>query len=124
MRRSVITDAWSSSGKSQGMYIHRTSRLVLEQNLIDHNGWNGDVSGAQQNIYSHGVYFSSDNSGVVMRGNIVSDSSSHGVQARSGGTNEDNVFLRNPLNLRFGGGAPPVKAGGVSRRVRGNGVLD
>ncbi|MDQ3439869.1 MAG: hypothetical protein M3478_05915, partial [Planctomycetota bacterium] len=124
MRRSVITDAWSTSGKSQGMYIHKTSGLVLEENFFDHNGWNGDVTGAQQNMYSHGVYFSSDNDGVVVRGNVISDSSSHGIQARSGGIIENNVFLRNPINLLFGGGSPTVKAGGVSGRVTGNVFLD
>jgi chitodextrinase len=124
LRRSIVTDAWSTSGKAQGMYVHRTSGMVLEENLFDHNGWNGDVSGAQQNIYSHGIYMSWDNSDVVVRGNIISDSSSHGLQARSGGVIENNVFLRNPINLLFGGGAPTVHPGGVSGRVSGNVFLD
>ena len=82
------------------------------------------MSGAQANIYTHGGYMSSDNAAVVVRGNITSDSSSHGLQARSGGIIENNVFMGNPINLLFGGGAPTVKAGGVSGRVTGNVILD
>jgi chitodextrinase len=123
MRRSIVTDAWSTSGKAQGMYIDEVNGLLLEGNLFDHNGWNSDVSGAGANIYSHGVYMSARNDNVVIRGNIFSDSSSHGLMARAGGVIENNLFLRNPINLTFGGGAS-VTAGGVTGRVSGNVILD
>jgi chitodextrinase len=123
LRRSIVTDAWSTTGKSQGMYIDEVDGLLLEGNLFDHNGWNSDVSAAKANIYSHGVYMSARNTGVVIRGNIFADSSSHGLMARAGGVIEDNLFLRNPINLTFGGGAS-VTAGGVSGRVKGNVILD
>lgn len=124
LRRSILTDAWSTSGKSQGIYASGVRGLVLEENLFDHNGWNERVSGAGATIFSHSVYLSEDNSDVVVRGNIISDSASHGLQARSGGIIENNLFLRNPINLLFGGGSPLVKAGGVEGRVVGNVVLD
>ncbi|HEV2296611.1 MAG TPA: right-handed parallel beta-helix repeat-containing protein [Tepidisphaeraceae bacterium] len=123
LRRSIVTDAWSIDGKAQGMYVSKTNRVLLEENLFDHNGWNEDVSAAKANMYSHGIYMSRSNENVVVRGNIISNSSSHGIQARSGGTIENNLFLRNPINLLFGGGSE-VKAGGVSGRVAGNVILD
>ncbi|HEV2292307.1 MAG TPA: hypothetical protein VGR35_00530 [Tepidisphaeraceae bacterium] len=124
LRRSIITDAWSTTGKAQGMYANDVRGLVLEENFFDHNGWNEHVSGAEATIYSHSVYLSADNSGVVIRGNIIADSASHGVQARSGGIIENNVFLRNPINLLFGGGSPLVMPGGVEGRIVGNVFLD
>jgi chitodextrinase len=123
VRRSIITDAWSTDGKSQGMYVSKTNGLTLEENLFDHNGWNEDVSSAKANIYSHGIYMSHLNDNVVVRGNIIADSASHGLQARSGGIIENNLFLRNPINMVFGGGSD-VKPGGVSGRVTGNVFLD
>ncbi|MDQ3440439.1 MAG: DNRLRE domain-containing protein [Planctomycetota bacterium] len=123
MRRSVVTDAWSTD-KAQGMYVSRVDGVLLEGNVFDHNGWNESVTGAQATVFNHGVYMASDNTGVVLRGNVLSNSSSHGVQARSGGIIEDNVFLRNPINLLFGGGSPTVKPGGVEGRVTGNVFLD
>ncbi|MGB7161260.1 MAG: fibronectin type III domain-containing protein, partial [Tepidisphaeraceae bacterium] len=124
LRRSIVTDAWSDDGKSQGMYVHKVDGLLLEGNVFDHNGWNTAVAGAKATIFSHGIYMSSDNSNVVVRENIIADSASHGVQARSGGVIENNLFLRNPINLLFGGGSPTVKPGGVSGRITGNVILD
>jgi hypothetical protein len=124
MRRSIVTDAWSTDGKAQGLYADEVDGFVHEENVFDHNGWNEVVPGAAANISSHGVYMSSDNSGVVVRRNNVADSSSHGVMARSGGIIEDNVFLRNPINLTFGGGSPTVHPGGVEGHITGNVFLD
>jgi len=123
LRRSIITDAWSTTGKAQGMYVDEVNGLLLEDNVFDHNGWNTDVSGAGATMYSHGVYMSARNDNVVIRGNVFADSSSHGLMARAGGVIEDNLFLRNPINMTFGGGAS-VTAGGVSGRVKGNVILD
>src|SRR3712207_5292995 len=58
---------------------------------------------------------------VVVRGNVFSNASSHGLQARSGGVIENNVFLNNPLHLSFGHvNGSPVKPGGVTGSIRNN----
>src|SRR4030095_8354285 len=52
--------------------------------------------------------------------NVIANASSHGLQARSGGRIENNVFLDNPVGMTFGvvTGAP-VTPGGVSGVVNG-----
>jgi hypothetical protein len=122
VRRCAIVDAYASDGgRSQGLYATGVDGLLLEGNLFDHNGWSEDVKGSPATIYNHNVYLSSDNSGVVVRGNVIANASSHGLQARSGGVIENNVFLDNPIGLTFGvvKGAS-VMAGGVTGSITGN----
>ena len=122
VRRSAIVDAYSTSGgHSQGLYAYGVNGLTLEGNLFDHNGWSEVVPGAPATIYNHNVYLSSNNTNVVVRDNVIANASSHGLQARSGGRVENNVFLDNPIGLTFGvvKGAS-VTAGGVSGVVNGN----
>ena len=47
---------------------------------------------------------SAHNSGVVVRGNVFANASSHGLQARAGGIIENNLFLKNPIGMVFGNG--------------------
>ena len=120
VRRSVILDA---TGGAQGAYVNGVDGLLLEDNLFDHNGWSEENAGEPANIYDHNVYMSSKNSGVVVRGNIFSNASSHGLQARSGGIVENNLFLKNPIGMVFGNGST-FKEGGVEGRVADNVFID
>jgi hypothetical protein len=74
-------------------------------------------------MFNHNAYLQSDNNNVVTRGNIFSRGSSHGLQQRSGGLSEDNLFIQNPI-----GGSYGYSAGGGAFRyaglVRNNVVLD
>jgi hypothetical protein len=126
LRRSVIVDAYSVhaiGGHSQGLYAYAVDGLVIEDNLFDHNGWNESVPGAGADIYSHNLYIDNDNTGVVVRGNIIANASSHGVQLRPGGSVVDNLFVRNSISLSVGGGNNP-DPGGVMADVRKNVILD
>jgi hypothetical protein len=58
-----------------------------------------------------------------VRGNIIANASSHGMQLRPGGTVVNNLFVRNSIALSVGGGNNP-EPGGVTATVRGNVILD
>ena len=102
IRRSVITDAWSTRGKAQGMYATDVSGLTLEENVFDHNGWNSRIGGANATALSHNAYIASDSDNIVVRGNVFSDAGSHGLQARAGGQITNNLFVQNPIHMSFG----------------------
>ena len=122
IRRSAIVDAYSSgTGHSQGLYAYGVDGLLLEENLFDHNGWSETVPGAPATMFNHNIYLSSNNANVVIKGNVIANAASHGLQARSGGRVENNVFLDNPVGMTFGvvKGAT-VTEGGVSGVVNGN----
>ena len=123
VRRNVISNAWSTptGGHSSGLYVTGVQGFLMEENVFDHNGWNAQAPGSKPTIFNHNVYMRQDNTGVVVRGNVFANASSHGLQARSGGVIKDNLFLNNPIHMSFGltNGSPGL-AGGVSGEVSGN----
>ncbi len=126
LRRSVIVDAYTVhtvGGHSQGLYAYGLDGLLVEENVFDHNGWNESVVGAGADVFSHNLYIDNGSTGVVVRGNIIANGSSHGMQLRCGGSVVDNLFVRNSISLLVGGGTDP-EPGGVTADVRGNVILD
>jgi hypothetical protein len=122
LHRCVIVDAYTTgNGNSAGLFVSSTDGLFVEECLFDHNGWRDDVAGSAPNWFRHNVYVQNGCTGVVFHGNIVAGSD--GIQQRSGGTCEGNLFLKNALALQFGSGTTPEPEG-VSGIVRENVVLD
>jgi hypothetical protein len=121
IRRSAVLDAYCPTAHSEGIYAEGVQGLTLEENVFDHNGWNASVSGAVPTIFNHNAYLTNTTTGVVAHGNIFANASSHGMEARSGGDIQDNVFLDNPIGLDYGlVRGSPVTPGGVSGVVNGN----
>jgi hypothetical protein len=126
IRRSVIADNAPRSGRGhgQGIFIDLVDGLLIEENLIDRNGWRA-ANRSDATIFNHNIYLTADNENVVVRRNIIARASSHGLQARAGGIVEDNVFVGNPIGMSYGlVNGSRVYEGGVSGRVTGNVVLD
>jgi hypothetical protein len=120
IRRSQIVDSYSKASNSEGLFAYGVNGLTLDGNVFDHNGWN-PAAGAAQTMYNHDAYIKENVTGLVARGNLFSNASSHGLQARSGGTVENNVFLNDPIGMTFGlVNGSPVTPGGVSGSVRNN----
>jgi hypothetical protein len=124
LRRDTIINSYSTEGRSEGLYMHNIHNILLEENIFDHNGWNESVKGAQATIFNHDAYLSSANTGVVVRGNVFSNAGSHGLQARSGGKIQGNLFLRNPIGLLFGIGQTVANTEGSEGDVSGNIFLE
>lgn len=127
LRRSIIVDNYNTSGNAEGLFIKGVTGVLVEENLFDHNGWNDNISGAEATIFNHNVYIQVDTFNVTAKGNIFSRASSHGFQARTGGTIEDNLFLKNPLGLSFGvveGSAQSPVPGGVAGSISNNVFLE
>ncbi len=60
----------------------------------------------QATIFNHNLYMQGGGFPIIVRNNIISRGSSHGLQARSGAQIENNIFSRNPLAAFFGYPAP------------------
>lgn len=120
VRRSVIVDAYDHVGNrnSEGAYFEAVNNIVLDQNVFDHNGW---AAGHLPTIFNHDVYVRATCTGLVAVGNVFANASSHGLQARSGGVIDNNVFIDNPTGLSFGlVNHSPVTPGGVTGWVTNN----
>jgi hypothetical protein len=102
LRRSVIADSWmSGSQHAQGIFADGVQGLLVQENVLDHNGWLDSLG--NDNAQNHNMYLS-DNflnhviaGRIVVTGNIIARASSFGTQARPGGRIESNLFLENPL---------------------------
>ncbi|HEX3356320.1 MAG TPA: right-handed parallel beta-helix repeat-containing protein [Tepidisphaeraceae bacterium] len=121
LRRSQILDAYVASksvgnGEAQGIFIGTgTKNAVLEQNVIDHNGWNASVPGANASEFNHDVYIHAGSTNTTVRDNIISQSSLYGVLLRGNGIVENNLFIHCPYGI-------DVSAGGST--ISGNVILD
>ncbi|QOV89119.1 Calx-beta domain-containing protein [Humisphaera borealis] len=119
VRRSVVVDAWSRGSHSQGIYADGVHGVLLEGNVFDHNGWG---NGAGQTMFNHNAYITAKSSGLTAIDNIFANASSHGLQARPGGTVTGNAFINNGVGLSYGlvNGSGVVTPGGVTGIVANN----
>lgn len=101
-----------SLNRDSGMFAKGIDGLLIENTFADRNGW---AEGYDYNMsskkpmppsmYSHNYYLQNDNLDVTFRDNIVMRGASFGVQLRSGGVLEDNVFIDNNAAVNFLGGS-------------------
>lgn len=114
VRRNIVLDAWrhntyTTEAKIQGLFVMLVDGYLIEENFFDHNGWNESVSNAGPNMYNHNIYVQYDNSeGGIMRGNIITRGAAHGLQARSGGEVDRNLFALNAIGFNIGGVGEPT----------------
>jgi hypothetical protein len=103
IRRNVISESYPQTGHAQGLYTHLVDGLLIEENILDHNGWidrDGYYRGPTQ--HNHNVYLSAYNWNVVAKGNSISRASSHAFQGRPGALLTNNLAFLNPLNPYIG----------------------
>lgn len=110
LRRNIWTGAYVNSSslnqnsRPSNLYAASVNGLRVEDNVFDHGGWHPQVMNASANMYNHNIYIQASTVGnsVVLRNNIITRASSHGVHGRPGGLYENNYFARNAVNLQMG----------------------
>ena len=102
IRKNIIVDSYSTNSHAQGIYVEKTEEVSIAGNLFDHNGWHATYPGAHATKFNHAIYIQSDNIEVSIKNNIISRSSSHGMQLRPGGAIEGNFLIRNPISILLG----------------------
>lgn len=134
IRRNAILNSYGHwdkkiAGHSSGLYAAYTDGLLIEENVWHHNGWNAKVSGAKKTKFNHNMYVQDNCTGnSVVRGNIITNGSAHGLQLRSGGDVIDNLFVGNPLAFFVGRYESDVlrnvvmKSQDMGDEVRGHGI--
>ena len=110
IRRCVFVDSYTSAQgvHSQGIFASGVTTLLIEDCVFDRNG-HGELADASDDptIFNHNLYLQYSNAlDVVVRRNIICRASSHGIQLRSGGVIENNLFFRNPINIQCGYDTP------------------
>jgi len=121
VRRCVAEHAWSTSGHCQGFFFSKIDGLLLEENVLDHNGYCIET-GDTPTWFNHNVYITIECDKVVARGNIVARGSTTGIYCRTNGILEDNLCLDNSPSLNLGR-ITKFRPGGVTGRITGNVVI-
>lgn len=118
IRRNIITNNYSTSSHSQGLYSDRAS-VWLEENIFDHNGWYkqgvGNVQAeGQATMFNHNTYFGAARD-TVFRNNLFLRASSIGSKFTSNtgsGMNEEkawnllidnNLYIEGEVGISLGG---------------------
>jgi len=115
VRRSIIEKSYhvntcnqSSKYRPSGIYASHVHNLTIEENLLDHNGWNEDVETACSSMYNHNLYLNAH--GLIIKNNLITRASSMGIKMRSdetyGATDIhilDNVFTEGEIGISIGG---------------------
>ncbi|MAG18196.1 MAG: hypothetical protein CL944_01845 [Candidatus Diapherotrites archaeon] len=107
-RRNIIANNYESGGSSQGIFANTVDGILLEENLLVHNGWNDDA-GKPANQFNHNTYFSSVND-ITIRNNMFLQASSIGNKFRSDVTGasenitiENNLYAEGSVGISIGG---------------------
>lgn len=100
----LVNSASSGKEHSQGIYASGYKILSIKDNVLDTCGWYKDRNGAAANsriatLFNHCLYLQSGSDRAIVKGNIITRASSHGLQARSGAFVEGNIFARNPNQM-------------------------
>ncbi|MFN3168325.1 MAG: right-handed parallel beta-helix repeat-containing protein [Phycisphaeraceae bacterium] len=95
IRRNILRFATTDDSHAIGIYLEGTRDSIVEQNLIDHNGWTPKDGVKARNKRSHNIYAQWANGPITIRHNIITRAAAAGLQLRAGGNIEHNLFVRN-----------------------------
>ncbi|WP_439503617.1 hypothetical protein [Methylophaga sp.] len=108
IRRNEVLNSYSNSSHSQGIFLSKVDHILIEENVLDHNGWYQqrplDVAlntkdNGYATFFNHNIYIENSNN-MVIRKNISSRSSSIGMKFTSNSsykTQLDSVNSKNVL---------------------------
>ncbi|WP_417550266.1 hypothetical protein [Methylophaga sp.] len=107
IRRNEILNSYSNSSHSQGMFLSNVDHILIEENILDHNGWyqqrpldvplNTKDKG-YATIFNHNIYIENSNN-MVIRKNLSSRPSSMGMKFTSNSNRNTKVDTINSKNI-------------------------
>lgn len=125
IRRNEFLNAYKTNGHSAGMFLSQVDHILIEENILDHNGWyqqrpsNVTLNTKDKGyatIFNHNIYVNHGNN-MVIRKNLTSRSSSIGMKFTSNANTEtkintiessnilliDNLFIEGEVGISLGG---------------------
>lgn len=123
IRRNLLLDAMGTT-HAQAIYASHIEGLTIEGNIIDRNGWDHREGRSDATIFAHNCYIQRSVLDLVFKDNIVMRASSHGLQARMGGTVEGNLFYQNPMAIMFGNEGVKHNEYAVRGTIKHNVILE
>ena len=94
--RCIVLDSYSTSSHSQGMFLKRIRAPVIDECVLDHNGWRDRPADARPTKFCHNLYGTRSNPQLTIRGSLLSRASSHAFTCRNG-VIVGNLFIGNSI---------------------------
>ncbi len=120
IRRNIFDHSFAVEGHSQGLFMRNADDVLMEENIMDHNGWliqsmsSGATGDGQATIFNHNTYFNGLHN-LVYRGNVLMRGSAMGSKftayATGGAQNYDidnNLYLDNEIGIGMGRNFDPI----------------
>jgi hypothetical protein len=105
LRRCVLVDAFGGTGHSQGSYFSMVDGLLIDECVVDHNGWSETVPGKNSTIYNHNFYVQPSCTNVLIRDTISTRAAATGAQMRGRDQSVvDCLFVDNAIHITAGHG--------------------
>ena len=82
--RCIVLDSYSTSSHSQGMFLKGVRGMVIDECVLDHNGWRDQPADARPTKFCHNIYGTRSNPQLTIRGSLLSRASSHAFTCRDG----------------------------------------
>ena len=107
IRRNQVLNSYSTTAHSQGLFLSKLNGALIEENLLDHNGWYqqrpssvplGTKSFGYATVFNHNIYME-NSSNLVIRKNISSRSSSIGMKFTSNSDSNTRIDTINSRNI-------------------------
>ena len=107
IRRNEILNSYSTTGHSQGVFMAHTDKVLIEENIFDHNGWYqqrpSDVAintkkYGYATFFNHNVYIG-DSTNLIIEKNLSSRSSSIGMKFTSNSDTNTKIDTINTYNM-------------------------
>ncbi|WP_417498674.1 hypothetical protein [Methylophaga sp.] len=107
IRRNEIMNSYSTKGHSQGIFMAQTDRVLIEENVFDHNGWYqqrpsnvpiNTTKNGYATYFNHNVYIG-DSTNLVIEKNLSSRSSSIGMKFTSNSDTNTKIDTISTYNM-------------------------
>jgi hypothetical protein len=107
IRRSVFADAYATNtSHSQGLYFSMVDGLLVDECVVDHNGWSTTVPNRPSTIFNHNFYVQPNVTNAMIRNTISARAAATAVQCRGRKQDVFNVLaIDSPLSITAGHGS-------------------
>lgn len=107
IRRNEIINSFNTQGHSQGIFMSYVDKVLIEENVFDHNGWYqqrpsdvrmNSAENGYATYFNHNIYIA-DSTNLIIEDNLSSRSSSIGMKFTSNSDKNIKIDTINAYNI-------------------------
>lgn len=124
LRRCILVDAYGATGHAQGVYASMVDGLLIDECVLDHNGWSTTIPGKASTIFNHNAYIQPSCTNVLVTRSLTSRAAATGLQLRGRVSNAiGNLAIDNAIGITGGHGQMQWPKQAWAGTIAGNVVI-